>query len=50
MKTINGDLLLEILQAERAHCCVADQPGLDLAIEILKEQDPVGESGGDNDE
>jgi sulfur transfer complex TusBCD TusB component (DsrH family) len=43
MKTINADLLLEILQAERASCCVADQPGLDLAIEILKEQDDVVE-------
>lgn len=41
MKAINGDLLLEILQAERASCCVADQSGLDLAIEILKEQEPV---------
>lgn len=41
MKAINGDLLLEVLQAERASCCVADQSGLDLAIEILKEQEPV---------
>ena len=41
MKKINADLLLEILQAERASCCVAEQPGLDLAIEILKEQEPV---------
>lgn len=41
MKTINADLLLEILQTEREHCCVADQPGMNLAIEILKEQEPV---------
>lgn len=41
MKTINGDLLLEILQAERASCCVADQSGLDLAIEIVNEQEDV---------
>lgn len=41
MKTINADLMLEILQAERASCCVADQSGLDLAIEILKEMEPV---------
>ena len=41
MKIVNGDLLLEILEAERDSCCAADKSGLERAIEILKEQDPV---------